>query len=404
MSQLAEKTGSAKIAGYSILKKISVGSQGAVYKGRDPQTGKDVAVKVLSERMVNDPVLRLRFAQECQVARRLQHSNIVRVIDYGLDGEKPYLVMEFLEGESLGECLDRERRLGEQEAVAIISQIGQALHAAHGCGLIHRDVTPDNILLTHNGVAKLTDLGLVKNLDGEFNLTCTQSVLGTPNFMPPEQFEDAKRVNAQSDLYSLAATLYSALTGELPFRARTQMALGAIYKKKVTNDIAPARQLNQELSERVSDALARALRADPKERHGNVLEFVEALAAPPAPPAAKPLPGARQRRALSAADQDRRDGPRFTVQVGANCQPFEGSPAARWDGTVVNISANGFCLELHRKFEPGAVLTVRLGGRKLGRRTLLARVKWVKKSSSRLWQIGCEHDGALSDQDIKDCS
>src|SRR5207244_1135085 len=130
MSRAVAKMPTSKIAGYPIVGKISVGGQGIVYKARDPQTDGDVAIKVLSDQMANDQVLRLRFAQECQVARRLQHPNIVRVLDFGLDGAKPFLVMEYVKGESLGERLEHEKRLPEREALLLITQIGQALHWA----------------------------------------------------------------------------------------------------------------------------------------------------------------------------------------------------------------------------------------------------------------------------------
>lgn len=416
MTRAVAKAPVASIAGYEIVERISARRQGAVYRARDPHTGEDVAIKVLSEQLTNDPVLRLRFAQECQIASRLRHPNIVYVREYGLEGAKPYLVMEYVRGESLADRLDREGRLPEAEAVAIITQIGQALHAAHERGLIHRDVTPDNILVTANGVAKLTDLGLVKNLDGDFNLTCTQSSLGAPNYIAPEQFEDAKRVDALCDLYSLAATLYAAITGELPFRARSNFALGAVYKKKLVNEITPVQQLVPELSEWVSAAIARALRADRKERQAGVLEFIEALAAPPAAPAPSattppdepvteacaemPEPCSTPDQAPPDTQKNRRKQRRVSVRFGACCSTTERNPVARWRAFAIDISATGICLEVQRRFEPGAVLAIRMGDKKLARRVFLATVIWVKKRSARVWQLGCRHESTLSDEDL----
>jgi serine/threonine protein kinase len=272
MKQIATQVDVAKIGGYQVLAKLCAGGMGTVYKAADPSTGELLAIKVLPADATEDPVLRMRFAQECQVARNLKHANIVRILEFGLDGSRPFLVMEYVDGESLGQRLDREGRLPEDEAIRLISQIGQALHWAHGRKLIHRDVKPDNILLTADGQAKLTDLGLVKNLDGDFNLTMTQSCLGTPNFMAPEQFQDAR-----SDVYSLAATLYMTVTGELPFRGPNERALLTILKKKLANEIAPPRQLVPELSERMDGAILRALRADVNERPASVLDFLQAL-------------------------------------------------------------------------------------------------------------------------------
>lgn len=384
----------ATIARYPILSRISHGGQGSVYKGSDPCTGQAIAIKVLSAQMANDPVLRMRFAQECQVTCRLRHPHIVRVLDFGLDGSKPYLVMEYIQGETLGQLVDREGPLAESRAVALILQVGEALQWAHERGLIHRDVTPDNILITEEGEAKLADLGLMKNLDGDLNLTKTQSSFGTPNFIAPEQFEDAKRADALSDLYALAATLYMALTGELPFRAKSSFAIGAIYKKKLTNAIEAPRQLNPEVSERVSAAVCRALRAERAERHANVRNLLEALHEP-APIVVS---------VSEAAGRERRRKSRVATRVGAACRPFEQSTGMAWRGLLCNISETGLCLHLNRKFEPGTHIIISMGGAKLRRRSLLARVMWVRKGSERAWCIGCQYDQPLSRQEVCDLS
>src|SRR5205823_4887391 len=141
------------------------------YKGRDPSTQTIVAIKVMPAGVMADPELRARFAKECQIARKLDHPNIVRVLDFGLDGERPYMVMEHVDGEPASQRLEREGRLSEADAVRITVQAGQALHYAHEHQLIHRDVKPDNILLSADGVAKISDLGLAKNLRDEQHLT-----------------------------------------------------------------------------------------------------------------------------------------------------------------------------------------------------------------------------------------
>jgi serine/threonine protein kinase len=415
MTRTVEKRIPAKIANYPILARISHGGQGTVYKGSDPYTGDAVAIKVLSDQMANDPVLRMRFAQECQVTRRLRHPNIVRVLDFGLDGSKPYLVMEYIEGETLGQIIDREGPLAESRAVAVIAQVGKGLQWAHERGLIHRDVTPDNILVTAEDDAKLTDLGLMKNLDGDFNLTRTQSSFGTPNFIAPEQFEDAKRADALSDLYALGATLHMALTGELPFRAKSNFAIGAIYKKKLSNAYEPPRQLNPEVCERVSAAVCRALRADRAERYASVREMLEALIEP-APVAVSVSICARESergqsesskpspKESEAAGRERRRKTRVATHVGAACRPFDRCSSMVWRGSLVDISETGLCLRLNRKFEPGTNIMISVGGEKLHLRSLVARVMWVEKCSPRAWRIGCQYDQPLSSQEVRDLS
>jgi serine/threonine protein kinase len=220
-------------------------------------------------------VLRKRFEQEFRAANTLDHTNIVRALDFGQEGNTPYLVMEFVDGESLGQRIEREGRLPEVEAVRIIGQVAQGLHKAHKLGMIHRDVKPDNILLAAaDGQAKLTDLGLVKELDTDTNLTRTGRGLGTPHFMAPEQFRDAKNADQRCDIYSLGATLYMAVTGQMPFRASNPLDA---WMKKVHNELVPSRDLVPSLSERIDWAIRRAMSADPAQRPANCREFVEDL-------------------------------------------------------------------------------------------------------------------------------
>src|SRR5262249_20076947 len=160
--------------------------------------------------------LRKRFEQEYHVASSLDHPNLVRALELGDHDGAPFIVMELVDGPSLGDQIERDGKLQEAHAVRIISQVAEALEAGHKQRIIHRDVKPDNILLASDGLAKLTDLGLCKDIEGGDGLTRTSSGLGTPNFMAPEQFSDAKHADARCDIYSLGATLYMAVTGQLP--------------------------------------------------------------------------------------------------------------------------------------------------------------------------------------------
>jgi eukaryotic-like serine/threonine-protein kinase len=398
MKRAASEVSLARVGGYPIVELINAGGMGTVYKGLDPVTEKTVAVKVIPEEVTADPVLRMRFAQECQVARSLKHPHCVQVLDFGLDGSTPFMVMEYVDGESVGQRLQREGRLPEAEAVRLITQAGQALHHAHRSRLVHRDVKPDNILLTADGEAKLADLGLAKSLESDYQLTRTQTALGTPNFMAPEQFEDAKRADARSDLYSLAATLYMMVTGELPFRSRSVRAVAAIYKKKLANEIVPPRQLVPELSASLEKEILRALDADRDRRHGSVQEFLDGLA--PEPP---PLPGPGQPAAdtpAPTADKDVRREKRYPARRKTSCQPLQRLPDESWAGQVVNLSRNGICLKLGRRFERGALLRVVLEGEQTKRRSVVARVVWVKPDTHKTWRLGCRFDQPLSDFEV----
>jgi tRNA A-37 threonylcarbamoyl transferase component Bud32 len=390
-----------KIGDYLLLEKIGNGSMATVYKGRHTQGGQYVAIKVMSQRVAADKNLSMRFARECKVARALEHPHIVRVLDYGLDGSRAYLVMEYVAGENVGQILARRGRLDVAEAVRLIAQVGQALDYAHRQRLVHRDIKPANILISRDGQAKLNDLGLVKDADSDAHLTCAADILGTPNFMAPEQFENAQNADARSDLYSLAATLYMAITGEVPFSTGKMQRLASLMHKKLTNDIPQPGRLVAGLSARVNAAIMRALRADPKERQASVLEFVEALQedpgrdepGPSASPAAPAAPAA-------AATAERRRAKRFPSRRRASCRPFERASAETWPGEIVDVSATGLCLQLERRFEPGTVLAMLLGPASSHRCHALLRVVWAKKHSKKSWRLGGHFDQPLCEFEV----
>jgi eukaryotic-like serine/threonine-protein kinase len=270
----AAKGETQSVGNYDLLEKIAEGGMGAVYRGRNRLTGETVAVKVMPAHVAANPVLLKRFEQEFRAASRLDHPNIVRALDFGDTGSCPYLVMEFVEGESLGQKLMREGRMPEAEAIRIIAQVAQGLHRAHKQNLVHRDVKPDNILIRSDGVAKLADLGLVKEVETDLNLTRTGRGLGTPHFMAPEQFRNAKGAGVRCDIYSLGATLYMMVTGELPFKSNGPLDA---WMKKIQNDLVPPRVVAPDLSERVNWAILRAMSADPDHRPRSCREFVEDL-------------------------------------------------------------------------------------------------------------------------------
>ncbi|HZU36286.1 MAG TPA: serine/threonine-protein kinase [Gemmataceae bacterium] len=270
----ASKSTTQVVGDYELLEKIAEGGMGTVYRARHRQRGEVVAVKMVPAGMASNAVLLKRFENEFRAASSLDHPNIVRALDYGTVGGRSFLAMEFVEGESLGQRLERTGKLAEAEAVRIITLAAQGLHHAHKSGLIHRDVKPDNIMITPDGQVKLADLGLVKDVDTDLNLTRTGRGLGTPHFMAPEQFRNAKNADVRCDIYSLGATLYQMVTGELPFKS-----LGPLdaWMKKVNNELPPPRQLVPDLSERVDWAIRRAMHSDPTQRPASCREFIEDL-------------------------------------------------------------------------------------------------------------------------------
>src|SRR5262245_29568124 len=262
------------IGNYELLEKVAEGGMGSVWRARHMETGQIVAIKIMPAHMASNPTLLRRFEQEFRAASRLDHPNIVRALDYGDTGNTPYLVMEFVEGESLGQKIERDGKMPEAESIRIIAQVAQGLHRAHKQGIIHRDVKPDNVMVTPTGDAKLADLGLVKEVDADLNLTKTGRGLGTPHFMAPEQFRSAKDADIRADVYSLGATLYMMVTGELPFKSNGPLDA---WMKKMNNDLVSPRQIAPEISERTDWAIRRAMSPTKEQRPNSCREFVEDL-------------------------------------------------------------------------------------------------------------------------------
>lgn len=298
MAQPTPLTLPQNLGNYELLQEVGVGGMGTVYRARHRETQDIVAVKVMGPEVAKNPVYLKRFEQEFRVASRLNHPNIVRALEYNNEGASPYLVMEFVEGESVGEKLEREKRIPEAEAVNLIVQAADGLHRAHQLGLIHRDIKPDNIMVTTDGRAKITDLGLVKEREATADLTRPGIGLGTPNFMAPEQFKNAKNASVRCDVYSLAATLYQMVTGELPFKGKDVIQA---MMMKMKDELPPPRKVVPALSERLDAAVRRAMRADANQRPGSCPEFIADLtgdgplpgvpsAAPPPARAAAPAP------------------------------------------------------------------------------------------------------------------
>ena len=291
-----DTTAPPQLGNYDIVSKIADGGMGTVYKAKHRNSGQIVAVKVIAPTTAKNPTLLKRFKQEFKAAEQLNHPNVVRAIEFCEMGPNPFLVMEYVDGESLGQRIEREGAYPEAEAVRIIALVCEGLQRAHKQGLVHRDVKPENILLTRDGVAKLTDLGLVKDVEGDLNLTKTGRGLGTPHYMAPEQFRNAKTVDVRGDIYSLGATLYAMVTGLVPFENAAPLDC---WMKKIRNEFPAPKDLKPTLSDRVDWAIRRAMSAEPDRRPVSCREFLEDLTgqsrqahtrsgAHTAPPAAAP--------------------------------------------------------------------------------------------------------------------
>ncbi len=208
---------------YRILELLGVGGMGMVYRALDEELGLPVAIKVLRPDLAGDGRWLERFKQELVLARQVSHPNVVRIHDIGSDGDLAFLTMDFVPGSSLGDLLAGERRLTPERAVAIARQLALGLEAAHGAGVVHRDLKPGNVLIDESGPtprAAITDFGIARSLAGS-GLTLPGTVLGTLGYLSPEQAR-GDAVDGRSDLYALGIILYEMLTGELPFSGATE--------------------------------------------------------------------------------------------------------------------------------------------------------------------------------------
>ncbi|HSD31717.1 MAG TPA: serine/threonine-protein kinase [Gemmatimonadales bacterium] len=290
-----EKLQAALGSGFELGARLGEGGFGVVYRARDVRLRRDVAVKLLRRELVAGEGFVERFEREAQALAALRHPNIVPVYAIGDQGELIYLIMPFVEGVTLTDYLREHGRLALDEAARILRAVGGALTAAHGVGLVHRDIKPDNIML--EGPKRhplLMDFGIAKTgqTGGGVSLTSTGMVLGTPLYMSPEQAKADPSVDSRSDIYSLGVLAYQLFTGELPFNGDS---IFAVLNQHLTTPVPEARTLRPEIPARVSAAVRRAMAKQPAERFQHVEEFIEALdgrgrAALPRPWA---LPGSR---------------------------------------------------------------------------------------------------------------
>ena len=269
---------------YEITRKIGQGGMGAVYEATHKLIGKRMAVKVLLDKYAQKDQIVARLEQEARLASSIGHENIIDITDFGITGDgRTFVVMEFLEGESLGATLAREGRLDEQRAIRIGHQIASALGAAHKKGIVHRDVKPDNVfLLTRRGkdFIKVVDFGISKAMRPEDEagnsprLTQTGMVLGTPLYMSPEQARGDENLDHRIDVYALGVILYEMVTGEVPFRGANYLS---ILSQVINEEPRAPRDLRPDLSVELESVIMKALAKDRDDRYATTEDLADDL-------------------------------------------------------------------------------------------------------------------------------
>jgi hypothetical protein len=271
-SGIARLIGTVLSGRYRLESKLGSGGMSTVYLALDETLDRPVAVKVL-HREISDQADQLeRFRREARAAARLSHPNLVAVIDAGEDGGTPYIVFEYVPGDTLKQRIQREGPLAVDESVAYSIEIGRGLATAHARKLVHRDVKPQNVLIDSEGRAKVTDFGIARSLESE-GLTATGRVLGTTDYVSPEQAM-GENVDARSDIYSLGVVFYEMLTGRPPFAAET---LVGVAMKHVHEPMPDVLEHRPEVSATVAAVIDRATTKEPEDRYQSVAEMVDDL-------------------------------------------------------------------------------------------------------------------------------
>src|SRR4051794_37712735 len=272
MSLMATPVGTLLSGRYRLDAQIGAGGMSTVYRAFDTVLERPVAIKIMHREIASNSEQLERFRREARAVAQLNHPHIVTVIDAGEDEGTPYIVFEFVDGETLKERIRRCGRLAIPEAVAYAIEISRALGAAHERGIVHRDIKPQNVLIDPEGSAKVTDFGIARTLEEE-GLTADGRVLGTTDYVSPEQAL-GHPVTGQSDIYSLGVLLFEMLVGDVPFRGDNQVA---VAMKHVHQELPDVQLLRPEVSAALAAVVDRATAKDLQRRYLDASSLVTDL-------------------------------------------------------------------------------------------------------------------------------
>ena len=295
------------IKGYELIEKLGAGAMGAVLKARKRDSGEVVALKILKPELANDREYVERFLREAKAVARLSHKNIVRAVQVGRSGDYYFFAMEFLTGQTCSDMIKAQGRLPERFAVMVTRCIASALAHAWTHQIVHRDIKPDNVMVTQDGQVKLTDLGLARTAKSDSTLTITGVVMGSPAYISPEQATGEKDLDSRSDIYALGATLFHMLTGQVPYDGESPLH---VMLKHMNDPLPDARHYVPDVSEATRLMIQRMMAKRPEGRFQSASQ-IEALCAqiedalsrgaqPPIPPGLAPQPAAAAQQGQAA--------------------------------------------------------------------------------------------------------
>ena len=333
---------------YVVQERIGEGASAITYRGWDERLDRVVAIKFLRRDLAVDESYVRRFRQEARAAASVSHGNVVDVYDFGQEGDALYIVMQFVDGEDLKHLINREAPLESIRVRSIIGQVLQGLQAIHAAGIVHRDVKPQNVLIGHDGQARLTDFG-VAHVDEDSGLTTAGTTVGTAAYMAPEQAQGG-RVTEATDLYAVGVMLYEMLTGYLPFNGPTAMATMLEHIQR--EPVPPSQRLpGHGISRAMDSVVMQALAKEPGRRFNSARAMWQAVsqvfagaaaqgqqstvAAPVAQQATRTAPPVRRR-----PSERRADPPSYAEQP-MTAAAWEDRPASRNEGAGLSGAVRG---------------------------------------------------------------
>lgn len=255
-----------ELQGIRLDKFIGKGGMGEVYVGEQMDLGRKIAIKFLSPTLAADSQYVIRFLWEAQASAKLDHHNIVQTYDVGAFENTYYILMQYVQGVPLSKIITQEKILSISKATEIMIQVAEGLNAAHKANIIHRDVKPENIMITPDGTAKVMDFGLARSLERYKCMTATGQVMGTPEYISPEACRGEK-VDARGDIYSLGITFYECVTGNPPFYGKSAMA---IMLDHISEPPTPPKKFNIEIPNRLSNLILNMISKNPENRYPNL--------------------------------------------------------------------------------------------------------------------------------------